>query len=225
MNEKQIAAEKSVEFIKEKMTVGLGSGSTAKFMIKKVGELVKQGLDIKCISTSNETTSLSLSLGIPLVSIDDIDEIDLTIDGADEIDPGFNGIKGGGGALLFEKIIAASSKKIIWVVDSTKVVNKLGKYPLPVEVLRFGYKLTLKKLDQLGYNPVIRSKNNKMFLTDSNNYIIDLHLERIDNPFSLEKELNMIPGVVENGLFINKADVVIVGRNNNVEVLKNERKA
>jgi ribose 5-phosphate isomerase A len=125
MNEKQIAAEKSVEFIKEKMTVGLGSGSTAKFMIKKLGELVKQGLDIKCVSTSNDTTSLSLSLGIPLVSIDEIEVIDLTIDGADEIDPHFNGIKGGGGALLFEKIIAASSKKIIWVVDSAKMVNKL----------------------------------------------------------------------------------------------------
>jgi ribose 5-phosphate isomerase A len=225
MNEKQIAGEKAVEFIKEKMTIGLGSGSTAVFMVRKLGEMVKQGLNVKCVSTSNETTSLALSLGIPLVSIDEIDEIDLTIDGADEVDPHFNGIKGGGGALLFEKIIAAASKKIIWVVDSSKMVNKLGKYPLPLEVLPFGYKQTLKRLKQLKYNPVIRSKNNKMFVTDGNNYIIDLHLEKIDNPVSMEKELNMIPGVVENGLFINKADIVIVGKNGNAEVLRKEKKA
>jgi len=225
MNEKQIAGEKAVEFIKDKMTVGLGTGSTACFTIKKLGEMIKSGLDIKCVSTSNETTSLAVSLGIPLVSIDDIDEIDLTIDGADEIDPQFNGIKGGGGALLFEKIVAASSKKIIWVVDSTKMVKKLGKYPVPLEILPFGYKQTFKKLNLLGYNPVVRSKNNKMFLTDSNNYIIDLHLERIDDPVKLEKELNMIPGVIENGLFVNMTDIVVVGRDGNTEVLKNERKA
>jgi len=225
MNEKQIAGEKAVEFIKDKMTVGLGTGSTASFTIKKLGEMIKSGLDIKCVSTSNETTSLAVSLGIPLVSIDDIDEIDLTIDGADEIDPQFNGIKGGGGALLFEKIVAASSKKIIWVVDSTKMVKKLGKYPVPLEILPFGYKQTFKKLDLLGYNPIVRSKNNKMFLTDSNNYIIDLHLERIDDPVKLEKELNMIPGVIENGLFVNMTDNVVVGRDGNTEVLKNERKA
>ena len=224
MNEKQIAAEKAVEFIKDKMTVGLGTGSTASFTIRKLGEMIKQGLEIKCVSTSNQTTSLAITLGIPLVSIDDVDTIDLTIDGADEIDTRFNAIKGGGGALLFEKIVAASSKKIILVVDSTKMVNKLGKYPVPVEILSFGYKQTFKRLEQLGYNPVVRSKNNKLFLTDGNNYIADLHLERIDNPADTEKELNTIPGVIENGLFVNMIDYVIVGRNENTEVLKNERK-
>jgi ribose 5-phosphate isomerase A len=186
--------------------------------------MIKQGLEIKCVSTSNQTTSLAITLGIPLVSIDDVDTIDLTIDGADEIDTRFNAIKGGGGALLFEKIVAASSKKIILVVDSTKMVNKLGKYPVPVEILSFGYKQTFKRLEQLGYNPVVRSKNNKLFLTDGNNYIADLHLERIDNPADTEKELQTIPGVIENGLFVNMIDYVIVGRNENTEVFKNERK-
>jgi ribose 5-phosphate isomerase A len=219
MNEKQIAAEKAVEFIEDGMTIGLGTGSTVGFFLKKLSELIKTGLKIKGVSTSNSTTALALSYKIPLVSPEEAGKIDLTIDGADEVDPEFNGIKGGGGALLFEKIIASASSKVIWIVDSSKLVKNLGKFPLPVEVIPFGYKHTFNRLKEAGMNPAIRLKNNDIYLTDSNNYIIDLNLKQIKNPKETETELNLIPGVVENGLFINAADKVIAGSKDGVKIL------
>ena len=217
--EKKAAAERAVEFVNDGMTVGLGSGSTVFFAIKKLGELVRAGLNIKAVSTSDATTQLSKSEGINMISIDDAGEIDLTIDGADEVDRSFNGIKGGGGALLFEKIVALSSKKNIWIVDSAKLVDRLGKFSLPVEVLPFGYKRVFKIIEEMKLNPVIRKNGNDLYFTDSGNLIFDLHIGEINDPVIMNEELKLINGIVETGLFINIADVVIVGKNNSTEII------
>ena len=195
MSEKQIAAEKAIEFVNNGMILGLGSGSTAAFFIKKLGEQVKRGLKITGVSTSNAATNLALSNNIPLVSIEEVSEIDLTVDGADEVDPEFNGIKGGGGALLYEKIVASISKEIIWVVDSSKLVKRLGKFPLPVEIVTFGHTHTLRRLKDAGYNPSLRVRNGELFPSDGNNFIADLELKVIDNPVELEKKLKILRGV------------------------------
>jgi len=224
MSEKQIAAEKAIEFVNNGMILGLGSGSTAAFFIKKLGEQVKRGLKITGVSTSNAATNLALSNNIPLVSIEEVSEIDLTVDGADEVDPEFNGIKGGGGALLYEKIIASISKEIIWVVDSTKLVKRLGKFPLPVEIVTFGHTHTLKRLKDAGYNPSLRVRNGELFPSDGNNFIADLELKVIDNPVELEKKLKILRGVIETGLFVNAPDKVIIGENNTIKILENKGK-
>ena len=224
MSEKLAAAEKAIEFVNDNMIIGLGSGSTAAFFIKKLGEQVKRGLKIKGVATSNATTNLALSLNIPLLSIDEVSEIDLTVDGADEIDPKFNGIKGGGGALLFEKIVASISKKIIWVVDSSKIIKKLGEFPLPVELVSFGYTHTLERLREAGFNPSLRMKDGEISLSDGNNIIADLNLKSIENPIELEKKLKGFRGVIETGLFINTPNKVIVGEGSNVKILENRDK-
>ncbi|MEO6694768.1 MAG: ribose-5-phosphate isomerase RpiA [Ignavibacteria bacterium] len=218
-SEKKLAAEKATEFVESGMIVGLGTGSTVFFAINKLGELVKNGLKIKAISTSDVTTDHAISLAIEIISIDDVEQIDLTIDGADEADRSFNGIKGGGGALLFEKIVALNSKKNIWIIDSKKLVDKLGKFPLPVEIIPFGYKGVFEKLKELKYNPVIRKKEDEIYFTDSGNYIFDLYTDGIDDVQKVNDELKLINGVVETGLFINIADTIIVGKNNSTEII------
>jgi len=224
MSEKQIAAEKAIEFVNNGMILGLGSGSTAAFFIKKLGEQVKRGLKITGVSTSNAATNLAVSNNIPLVSIEEVSEIDLTVDGADEVDPEFNGIKGGGGALLYEKIVASISKEIIWVVDSSKLVKRLGKFPLPVEIVTFGHTHTLRRLKDAGYNPSLRVRNGELFPSDGNNFIADLELKVIDNPVELEKKLKILRGVIETGLFVNAPDKVIIGENNTIKILENKGK-
>lgn len=219
MNEKQLAAEKSIEFIKDGMTLGLGTGSTVFFLVKKLAELVKLGLNIQCVSTSNQTSELAKSLGIKILNLNEVEVIHLTIDGADEVDKNLNGIKGGGGALLFEKIVAAASEKVIWIVDSSKYVSKLGNFPLPVEVIPFGSNHLLKGFMDSGYNPEIRKNGNKVYITDSGNEIIDLHLNEIEDSLKLEQEIKLIPGVVEVGLFNNIANMVIVGKENSTEII------
>ena len=219
MNEKKISAEKSIEFIKDGMTLGLGTGSTVFFLVNKLAELVKQGLNITCVSTSNQTSDLAKSLGIKIVNLNEVDNIDLTIDGADEVDKNLNGIKGGGGALLFEKIVAAASEQVIWIVDSSKYVEKLGKFPLPVEVIPFGSNHLLKRFADSGYNPAIRKNRSEIYRTDSGNEIIDLHLNEIEDSIKLEQEIKIIPGVVEVGLFNNIANLVIVGKENSAEII------
>lgn len=216
--EKKNAAEKAAEFVKDGMTIGLGTGSTVFFAVKKLGEFARHGLNFKAVSTSDTTTRLVQSSGIKLISIDDVDNIDLTIDGADEVDNNFNGIKGGGGALLFEKITALYSKKNIWIIDSGKLVNKLGKFPLPVEVIPFGYKRVFNLLKEKKYSPEIRKQNNEIYQTDSGNYILDLHLGEIEDAIMLESELKAIAGIIETGLFINIADTVIIGNENTTEI-------
>jgi len=207
--EKSNAAEIAVSFIGENMNIGLGTGSTAHYVIKKVGELINNGLRIKAISTSCKTTALAKKYNIPILDINDVDYIDLTIDGADEVDHDLNLIKGGGGALLKEKIVASISKQLIIVIDSSKYVAKLGNFPLPVEVLKMNHRHVFKKFKELGYSPSYRMVNRSFFVTDNDNYIIDLKLNEIDNPEDLEKRINYTPGVVDNGLFINMTDVVI----------------
>ena len=222
-SEKKLAAEKAVEFVKDGMIVGIGTGSTVFYAIKKLGELVQNGLNISAVSTSDSTTKLAGAEGIRLINLDKAVRPDINIDGADEADRNFNGIKGGGGALLFEKIVALSSAKNIWIIDSSKNVEHLGKFPLPVEVIPFGYKRVLNIFKEMKYYPELRIKNNNPYLTDSGNYILDLHLEKIEDAGILDKEIKLITGVVETGLFINIADVIITGKNNSVEILRKEK--
>ena len=221
--EKKLAAEKAAEFVKDGMIVGIGTGSTVFYAIKKLGELVQNGLNISAVSTSDSTTKLAGAEGIRLINLDKAVRPDINIDGADEADRNFNGIKGGGGALLFEKIVALSSVKNIWILDSSKNVEQLGKFPLPVEVIPFGYKRVLNIFKEMKYYPELRIKNNNPYLTDSGNYILDLHLEKIEDAGILDKEIKLITGVVETGLFINIADVIITGKNNSVEILRKEK--
>ena len=218
--EKLNAGEKAVEFIDDGMLVGLGTGSTVYYTIRKLGELVKEGLKIKAVSTSSATSELALSEGIEILPFNEIEKTDLTIDGADEVDPDLNGIKGGGGALLYEKLVADVSDKIIWVVDSGKQVTSLGKFPLPVEVIQFGSSHIIKKFEERNFNPVLRIKDEKPYITDAGNFIIDLHLGEIKNPLELDNEIKIITGVVETGLFLNYAHTVIIGKGNDVEVLE-----
>ncbi len=213
---KRIAGEKAAEYVKDGMVVGLGTGSTVYYTILKLGEMVKDGLDIIGIPTSIGTERLARELGIKISTLYEHPEIDLTIDGADEIDPELNLIKGGGGALLREKIVASASKMEIIVADERKLVDKLGeRFHLPVEVIPFSYSVVFKRLDSMGLNPVLRKKNGEIYITDNGNYIIDCHTGPMENPEELEKDLNMIPGVVENGLFIGLAHMAIVGTSKN----------
>jgi len=223
VNEKQVAGEKATEFIQNGMIVGLGTGSTVDYSIRRITELAHEGVHIKGVAASKSTSELAKSLGIELVSINEVDKIDLTIDGADEVDEVFYGIKGGGGALFFEKIVANASDKVIWVVDSTKMVKRIGRFPLPIEVCPFGYKQVFKKLKLEGFDPVLRLINGQALLTDSNNYILDLHLARQNDPAKLAVWLKDIPGIVEHGLFINYVDQVIVGRGDLAEIIYSDK--
>ena len=211
-NLKQLAAERAVDdFITDGMTVGLGTGSTAYYAIKRVGELVKKGFELKCVATSAETERIAMECGIDIVDIDDVERIDVTIDGADEVDPKMNLIKGLGGALLREKIVASASVSEIIIVDDSKLVEQLGtKCPVPVEVLVFGHNKTKKALERQGCEAVLRTMDGRPFITDGGNYIYDCKFGRIENPFFLETRINVIPGVVDNGLFLNAATSVVI---------------
>lgn len=211
MESKRIAAERAVDYIKENMIVGLGTGSTAYWAIQKIGKRIKEGLSIRAIATSNDSENMAKELGINLISFSEIDVIDITIDGADEVDQEWNLIKGGGGALLREKIVASASKQLIIIVDESKLVKQLGKFALPVEIVKFGYELTIRRLSELGSNPFLRIIDNKPYMTDNGNYIADCHFETIARPEALHNAINRIPGVVDNGLFVNMAKRVIVG--------------
>lgn len=209
MIEKKIVGEKAVEFVKDGMTVGLGTGSTVYYTIIKLGQLMKEGLSIKGIPTSIQTEKLANDCGIPLANIKEIDHIDVAIDGADEVDSQLNLIKGGGGALLREKIIARAAKKFIVVADPAKIVNYLGAFPLPIEVVPFGVEMTIKQIRLLGAETKIRYSNGTPYTSDNGNYVIDAKFANILDPIILEQKLNLIPGVVENGLFNQMADAVI----------------
>ena len=224
MNEKKIAAEYAINFIEDGMIVGLGTGSTVAFMLQKLSERIKSGLNISAVSTSQATTKLANSLGIKISNLADVDEIDITIDGADEVDENLNGIKGGGGALLHEKIIASNSKKNIWIVDSSKLVKTLGKFPLPIEAVKFGCTNLGIKLETNGFKPTIRMKGNTRFITDENNYIIDLEIDKILNPAGLDAKLKSFAGVVETGLFYGVADTVIVGVGNKIKIFNKKKR-
>lgn len=205
MTVKKIAAERAVDLIRNGMTVGLGSGSTASAAIAKIGERVKQGLKIKAVASSLKSEALAKSFMIPLFDPSGIDSIDIAIDGADEVDTKGNLIKGGGGSLLREKIIAFASKRFHVVVDDSKLVNILGKKaPVPVEIIPFAAGLTMRHLRLLGCDPVLRKSNEKNFVTDNGHLIADCRFEDIPEPAWLDVKIKMIPGVVETGLFSSK---------------------
>ncbi|MEH7226448.1 ribose-5-phosphate isomerase RpiA [Bacillus sp. JJ1566] len=209
MNEKKVVGEKAIDYIKDGMVVGLGTGSTVFYTISKLGELVKNGLSIKGIPTSKQTEKLAKEVGIPLIPFNEVEQIDVAIDGADEVDPDLNLIKGGGGALLREKIIANAAKTFIVVADPDKNVARLGSFPLPVEVLPFGIEMTKKRIQELGLIPHLRQVHGNPFQTDNGNYILDSHFTDITNLKELESKLNLIPGVIENGLFLGMTDIYI----------------
>ena len=212
------AAKRATDYVEDGMRVGLGTGSTAAWLVRCLGEMVEDGLRIKGVPTSTRTAELAREVGIEVISLDEAKWLDITIDGADEYDGNLNLIKGGGGALLQEKIVATASDQMIVIADAGKAVEALGAFPLPIEVIPFGWQTTktlveetLIGLDVLGRTSTLRLNGDSPYVTDEGNYIIDLHLNRIGNARQLALVLNQVPGVVENGLFIDICDAVIVG--------------
>ncbi|MCF1709034.1 ribose-5-phosphate isomerase RpiA [Tabrizicola sp. J26] len=216
---KFVAAKRAVDFVQDGMKLGLGTGSTAAWMVRCLAERVRnEGLRVQGVPTSTRTAELAHDLGLTVVSLDEAKWLDLTIDGADEVDRDLNLIKGGGAALLQEKIVATASDRMVVIADAAKDVTQLGAFPLPVEVIPFGWQTTkslieelLTGMDVLGRDVTLRMNGDRPLLTDEANYIVDLHLKRIGNPRQLALVLNQIPGVVENGLFIDICDVVVIG--------------
>jgi len=222
--EKEAAASASLKFIKDGQVVGLGTGSTAAFFVRLLGEKVKDGLKIRGIPTSEGSRRQAAGLGIPLITLDDCQAIDVTVDGADEVDPQLRLIKGGGGALLREKIIASATRQLVIIVDATKRVPVLGKFPLPVEVIKFAQPLVAKKISALGADVRLRLQpDGKPFLSDENNHILDCHFGQIRDADALARQLSDMPGVVEHGLFIGMANIVLVA--NGTEIVELRHKA
>jgi len=217
---KRAAAAKAIEsFLQDGMTIGLGSGTTSRFFVRILGERVKDGLRVVGVPSSKSTGELAQEVGIPLADLNDVEQLDLTIDGADEIDAKGRMIKGGGANLLWEKIVASASRKMVAIVDESKKVQRLGRFPLPIEVVPFAWRSTERHLQNLfkrnGYADVridVRGGTEKPLITDSGHYLLDCHLQAIADPESLALNLNQIPGVVEHGLFIGIATDAAVGQ-------------
>ncbi len=225
------AAEKALEFVEPGMKLGLGTGSTAAKFIDLLGARVKEGLDVIGVPTSEATRMQAAALGIRLTTLDDNPVLDLTIDGADEIDDALQLIKGGGGALLREKIVAAASNRMIAIADSSKRVPVLGAYPLPVEVVRFGFGATRRMIEKMaaevgctGHILLRMGLDGQPFVTDGGNYIFDCAFGRIEDANALDEALRLIPGVIEHGLFLDLADAAIIAGPDGVEVLEAENK-
>lgn len=212
------AAKRACDFVEDGMKVGLGTGSTAAWLVRTLGEMVADGLRIRGVPTSSRTAALAREAGIEVVTLDEAGWLDVTIDGADEFDAGFSLIKGGGGALLHEKIVASASDRMVVIADTSKEVARLGAFPLPAEVIPFGCAATrqlieeaLPSLDVLGHDVRQRMDGDAPHRTDEGNFILDLHLGAIGDPRAVALALNQIPGVVENGLFVDICDTVVVG--------------
>lgn len=221
-DKKKNAGIKAAEYIKDGMIVGLGTGSTAKYLVERVGELVKGGLKIQAVATSKATEEQARELGISLLDVNDVEYLDIAIDGVDEIDKDFNATKGGGGALFREKIVASLAKEVIWIMDDSKLVDSIGDFPLPVEILPYGYKVTLKRLKDLGLNPVMRLKNNELYVTDNGNYIADLHMSAPVDVKDIKEKLDNTVGVLETGQFLNVCNRIIVGTDDGVKIFENK---
>lgn len=225
-DDKRRAAMAALEQVRDGMKLGLGTGSTARHFVVGLGERVAGGLRVVGVPTSTETEELAREHGVPLCALDDEPELDLTVDGADEIDPQLGLIKGGGGALLREKIVAASSKRMIVVADASKQVDVLGAFPLPVEVCAFGLASTRRRLAEavrrLGYEAEakLRHRNGQVVTTDNGNHIVDLALERIEQREALASAILAVPGVVEHGLFIDLADGAYVAGDGKVKFIE-----
>jgi len=221
---KRMAAEKALEYVEDGMILGLGTGSTVEYFIPRLGEKIKrEGMEILAIPTSHRTKNIAKEHGIPLSTLKDHPEIDLTIDGADEVDPDLNLIKGGGGALTREKIVASSSRREVIIVDESKLVQKLGiSFPLPVEVIPFGWYPTKRKIEErFGCKAELRMSDDNPFTSDNMNYILDCEFPSgIEDPEEVERELDKIPGIVEIGLFVDMADVVIAGTREGIKIFE-----
>lgn len=213
VNEKKVAALEAVKYIKDGMVVGLGTGSTAFFMIEAIGEMVRNGLKIRAVATSNETEKLAKKLGVNVITLAEAKRLDVTIDGADEVDGQFQLIKGGGGALLREKIVAHNSDFNIIIADSSKQVSRLGQFKLPIETIPFATQLIIKELEEMNLHPVQRMLGADDYKTDENNDILDIDIWKTDIKLTdLEHQLKSIPGIVETGLFLTSTDLVIIGK-------------
>jgi len=217
---KALVGKRAAEFVKDGMAVGLGTGTTSVMFIKALGERVKAGLKIRCVASSDASHNLAASLGMDVTTLPELPELDIYIDGADEVAPGLALIKGGGGALLREKIVASAAKKFIVVADSTKVVEVLGKFPLPVEVIKMALPLVARKLTALGLNPSQRLKDDgSPYLTDEQNYILTCNCHQIPDPAKIAAEIRNIVGVVEHGLFLNMASLALIAGDGGVTEL------
>lgn len=220
--EKKIAALEAVSYIKNGMQVGLGTGSTAFYMIEALGDKIKNGLDIKAVATSVETEKHAKKLGIPIISLAAAKRLDVTIDGADEVDDHMQLIKGGGGALLREKIVAHNTSFNIIIADSSKRVSKLGKFKLPLETIPFATQLILQELEKMGLHPKQRMNGSEAYRTDENNDIVDVDIwDSTLQLTELEQKLKQIPGIVETGLFLDSTQLVLIGKG--TEVLAEKR--
>ena len=208
---KQRAAAAAAELITDGMILGLGTGTTASYLVQILGERVRQGLRIQGVPTSEATRQLAVAEGVPLTTLEEQPVLDLCLDGADEVDPELNLIKGGGGALLREKIVASAARQRIIMVDVSKCVDSLGAFPLAVEVIPFGWDVTRRQLEQFGGVPTLRQREGKPFVTDQGHYIIDCALSQIEDVPRLNHQLNQLPGVVENGLFVDMTERLIIG--------------
>ena len=216
---KKRAADSAVALVREGQIVGLGTGSTAKFAIEGLGRLVREGLSIRGVPTSTATERMARGLGIPLIDMNDAAAIDITLDGADEVDPDFNMIKGGGGALTREKLVALASTKRVILVDETKLVSRLGASRLlPVEVLPFAWQMSARLLSELGCGVILRLNGEMPFVTDNGNHILDCDFGPIEDAKALEKRIKLLPGVIDCGLFIGIADSLVIGFDDRVEV-------
>lgn len=217
-HEKEAAARASLRFVQDGNIVGLGTGSTAAHAVRLLGERVHAGLKIRGIPTSVQTKELALAAGIPLTTLDEIQQLDVTIDGTDEFDPQLNLIKGGGGALLREKVIASASKQVVIIADASKQVATLGKFPLPVEVIAFAESVVAKKIAALGAKVQRRqSADGKPYITDEGHRILDCHFGQIPDPTALAHTLEAMPGVVEHGLFIGMASIVLIAKGDQIQ--------
>lgn len=218
---KTLVGKRAAELVEDGMVVGLGTGTTSVKFIHALGERVKAGLKIRCVASSDASAALGRSLGMDVVTLAELPELDVYIDGADEVGPGLALIKGGGGALLREKIVASAAKKFVVVVDSTKVVKELGRFPLPVEVVKMALPLVERRLDDLGLHPKLRHHaDGSLYLTDENNYILDCACGAIPEPEKTAAEIRGIIGVVEHGLFLGMASVALVAGEGGVTELE-----
>lgn len=224
MNLKEVVGKEAVKYVEDGMIVGLGTGSTVFYFVHALADRVKEGLNIQMVSTSIQTVELAKSLGLNIKELEEIDHIDLAVDGVDEIDKNFNAIKGGGAALFREKIVADIANEVIWIYDESKDVEKLGKFNLPVEILPFGYSHTVRKLTEAGLNPVIRKKDGEILITDNHNYIVDLHLGYGFDIEEVKEKLANIVGVVEHGLFLNMCKLCIKGTPEGAVIINNPNK-
>jgi ribose 5-phosphate isomerase A len=225
--QKRAAAARAVEFVRPGMRLGLGTGSTARHFVDQLGERVRAGLDVVCVPTSRETEVQAQGCGIPLTTLDETPALDLTVDGADEVGPDLSLIKGGGGALLREKIVAGASARMIVIADRSKYVAALGRFPLPIEVAQFGLGATMKALEKAigavqagGPLSLRRGTDGHPFVTDGGHWIVDAALGRIDDPKALAHALADVPGVMEHGLFIGYAQMVIIAGPDGSELIE-----